>query len=295
MKGDWKKRSEEVKLWDNMLLIILVSLSLLSISCARCNEREVAQIMTTVSGNSDNTQVYCGKTPPYSTDLMGTRVKLKNSETAINPSWTQLVGFLLAGDDTDKLTYKLGFQMCASFGERVHNNAEDAGIRAAFVVIYFKGEDEPHALDLFNTSDKGLVFVDCTGGSELKTGIIDPETGVFSPSPEPDNYDKVAYVRIGNEYGQVSLSVAEPDYEFYKNYKNKWDSYDRGVSDYTERVEEYSKLYGGKFLSQDAYQYAMERYEELSRERESLEAERKELGDWRWEPLGIVESVEVYW
>ena len=44
----------------------------------------------------------------------------------------------------------------------MHNNAEDKGIRAAFVVLQFYGK-VPHALNAFKTSDRGLIFVDVTG------------------------------------------------------------------------------------------------------------------------------------
>jgi len=53
--------------------------------------------------------------------------------------------------------------VCGDFAETLHNKAEAAGIRTAFVHIELDDEDTGHALNAFHTTDKGLVFIDCTG------------------------------------------------------------------------------------------------------------------------------------
>jgi hypothetical protein len=62
--------------------------------------------------------------------------------------------------------------ICADFAERLHNDAELAGIRCAYVSIDLSGYPDPyhygissntgHALDAFQTVDRGLVYVDDT-------------------------------------------------------------------------------------------------------------------------------------
>lgn len=106
----------------------------------------------------------CYEQPPYS-KASGERVHLVNKKFAADPTWIQLQAFLLV-DDTDDMEYNPEFT-CGDFAEMLHNNAENIGIKAAFVVIEFT-EGEPHALNAFCTTDRGLVYVDCTG--PLKAG-----------------------------------------------------------------------------------------------------------------------------
>ncbi|HID42535.1 MAG TPA: hypothetical protein EYP30_01960 [Archaeoglobaceae archaeon] len=56
----------------------------------------------------------------------------------------------------------------------LHNNAEVNGIRAGFVEIDLVGR-EPHALNVFNTTDRGIVFVDCTGIDDRKVSLKEQE------------------------------------------------------------------------------------------------------------------------
>ena len=144
-------------------------------------------------------------------------IELINNPDAKNPSYNQLKSFI-KNDLTDTHPFihtYFGGYVCADYAEDVHNNAEEAGIRAAWVGIYFKDEELGHALNAFNTTDKGLVFIDCT------------------------EWDTVAYVEEGKEYGSIDINWASSlDYSFYEEY-----------------------------------------YSELS----------------LFEPLGIVESIEIHW
>jgi hypothetical protein len=46
----------------------------------------------------------------------------------------------------------------------LHDNSESAGIKAGWVSIQFENNGVDHACDVFNTTDRGLVFVDCVNG-----------------------------------------------------------------------------------------------------------------------------------
>lgn len=86
---------------------------------------------------------------------------LENNPCATDPTYTELINFLV-NDNTDRIPYDFENFVCADFAERVHNNAESNGIRAAYVIIDEKRLNG-HALNAFNTVDKGLIYVDCTG------------------------------------------------------------------------------------------------------------------------------------
>jgi len=131
----------------------------------------------------------------------GEPVILINNESATNPTWEELMTFLKA-DDTDRILYQEGSFVCSDFAERLHNNAERAGIRAAYVIVDFYGQADGHALNAFETTDKGLTYVDCTG-SDIRL-------------QELDSFDKIAYIKKGKEYGIVSIYYTNtPEYEFY--------------------------------------------------------------------------------
>ncbi len=143
------------------------------------------------------TQVLSGVNPPYrSGDAL--ELVLTNNSNAKNPTWLELRAFLLE-DKTDKNLYVDDVYMCGNFAEELHNNAEAAGIRAAFVAIHFY-DDIPHAVNAFKTTDLGLVYIDITGDTkpitlsnldkkvtvakdQLFTGyLIFPEPGWSTPS-----------------------------------------------------------------------------------------------------------------
>lgn len=146
-------------------------------------------------------------TPTQLIKASGEPIELIDNNYATNPTWDELISFIKL-DDTDRILYEDDNFICGDFAERLHNNAENAGIKAAVVSIDFYENSEGHALNIFDTVDKGLVYVDCTG-SKGRIG-------------ELDSFDKIAYVETEKEYGIVSAYyTTTPDYEFYNARKNK--------------------------------------------------------------------------
>jgi hypothetical protein len=161
-------------------------------------------------------------------DCYGEFIVLINNKDAHNPTYAELVNFLKT-DTTDEYPYQISVsfsgvyygdaedqidlanikniidgvakpeipKICADFAERLHNNAEMAGIRCGYISL-----DSPnHALDVFETTDRGLVYID--------------DTGTFLYGP--DNCDKVVTLKEGQEYIPVSL-FPEP------GWNDTWDS-----------------------------------------------------------------------
>ncbi|MFC1990355.1 hypothetical protein ACFLVW_07405 [Chloroflexota bacterium] len=138
---------------------------------------------------------------------------IHNNPTAINPSWGQLITFL-RNDPADDRYYSEGFFNCVSFAEMLHNNAEDAGIKAAFVAVRFKNETIGHALNAFKTTNKGLVYVDCTGVTAGQAFEDEFNERFYGFTIE---LDTIAYVKKGSKYGQLSIEdpFISPKYEYY--------------------------------------------------------------------------------
>ena len=231
--------------------------------------------------------------PPYS-KASGQQVHLVNNKDATDPTWQELVSFLRL-DDTDKDSYSLGIRVCADFAEEVHNNAEAAGIKAAFVSIDFEGNSEKHALDAFHTLDEGLVFIDCTG---QQPNFIVPLVPVGGKTfGDVESWDKMAYVVVGKEYGLISLGVAaSAQYSFYEAYLAKRENYESKLGAYNQEVDAYNQALGGRVhLYEPEYSRFMEWYNRLNSMEAELEATLEELGDFYWESLGVVSKIEIYW
>ena len=256
---------------------------------------------------SEGVTIYHGVPPPYARIPWGDdRVQLVNEKRAADPTWEQLRSFLLA-DETDRKDYDPASFPCGAFAEEVHNNAEAAGIRAAWVVVEFEGEVRRHALNAFSTTDKGLVWIDSTDSwLELPASV--------KAYGESASRDKVAYVAIGKDYGLVSLDVASsPTYSYYEQYiQRKIDH--RAVRDEYYRRAQVQMSYAADHDDSLSWRTALGstvdtsgddrdqgRYEELKREAHSLavieeilDTESSSLGPY-WGSLGIVSSIEVYW
>lgn len=154
-------------------------------------------------------------------DDTGHFIVLINNENAVNPSYSELVSFLQQ-DKTDEFPYTYVINppgvycgtpeshvdlkhiqdiidgtaqpgnpdVCADFAERLHNDAEMAGIRCAYVSVTLDGS-VGHACDAFQTTDRGLIYID--------------DTGALANEPHPVRAVKTVSIVVGQSYTPVSL------------------------------------------------------------------------------------------
>jgi len=164
-------------------------------------------------------------------ECYGEFIVLINNKDAKDPTYSELLDFLRS-DKTDEFPYQytlsvMGFyygeaednidldslkriidgtakpsspKICADFAERLHNEAEMAGIRCAYVSLDMIGYTDPynlgiesdagHACNAFETTDRGLVYIDCTG---------------ISDSYGPVNQDMIVNVQVGEQYNPQFL------------------------------------------------------------------------------------------
>jgi len=203
----------------------------------------------------------------------GDPIVLIDNSDATNPSYAELVAFIQM-DLSDTNMYIDGEYVCADYAEDVHNNAEVAGIRTAWVGLDFEGENEGHAVNVFETTDKGLVYIDCV------------------------ECDTIAYVEMGREYGRIDIAQAEStDYGFYQEYTRKWQEYQVRLEAYNKEVAEYNQAISGKI-------YTIGSIEEirisawdarLVQEEQEMDRLSEEVGEDFYEPLGVVEDIYIHW
>ena len=227
---------------------------------------------------------YDGIKPPYVLYPDGPKVTLTNNSVAKDPTWDELMAFVRA-DFTDRNAYLVDFYMCGGFAQDLHNNAEAAGIRAGWVAIDFADRSIGHAATTFQTTDRGLVIIDVT--SSYDTGGRDLGSSLSN------SYDKIAYIKIGQDYGVISLEVAvSPLYNDYLDYLDRLENMEALRLDYEQQVTEYNQA-----IKSDDYNYSYmtswdQRLKDLEQELDTLAAQ---LGGYYWESLGTVSAVTIYW
>ena len=104
------------------------------------------------------------------------RMYIHNNPVANNVTYQELLNFVL-NDNTDQVTYNDDSFVCIDYAVAVHDHAERQNITAGVVTCQINGT--LHALNVFNTTDRGLIYIDCTGA------------GAGEPI---HNYDKIATI-----------------------------------------------------------------------------------------------------
>ena len=113
----------------------------------------------------------------YAVGARGNPIKLRNQPEAADPSFATLIAFLQR-DDTDEIPYDPRSFVCGDYAERLHNRAEAAGIRCAYVVVKLGPSPgwprtDWHALNAFDTIDHGRIYIDCTRPLNQQDGPAD--------------------------------------------------------------------------------------------------------------------------
>jgi hypothetical protein len=75
-----------------------------------------------------------------------------------NPTRQETISFIMA-DRTSSKRYDEETFNCVHYSVEVKNNAESNGIKCAYVALNLSGEHN-HALVAFNTTDRGLLFIE---------------------------------------------------------------------------------------------------------------------------------------
>ena len=219
-----------------------------------------------------------------------------NNKAAADPTWQQLMAFLTK-DSTDRKRYDAASFACGAFAEEVHNNGEAAGIKAAWVAIDFKDVAEGHGLNAFTTSDKGLVFIDCTGEGWSRMSFRQSPPGGGGNFGVAGSWDKIAYVSAEKELGLVSVSVAtSPDYSSYLRYCEQRNRFLSALEAYNKEVVQFNQWLAGRTIYAGSAEElkAIQWEQKLKSLNAELETLSKSLGAL-WEPLGTVSKVKIYW
>lgn len=128
-------------------------------------------------------------------ELQATKVQLSAIQTDAlhlhNPIFEEATSFLRK-DKTDANEYLEDEYVCSHFARDVNNNAENQGIRCAYVEIRFP--ESGHAIIAFDTTDNGMVYFDATTDERVRPIIgqeywqcIEPRPGYYYTKPSYDD------------------------------------------------------------------------------------------------------------
>ena len=146
-----------------------------------------------------------------------------------------------------------------------------------------------HALNAFNTSDLGLVYVDVTEGDSIAYVEVGKTYGRIALDAVKWKYVDCSGMKPDEFWGTLTYTVHPEDssypltYDYYLDYCSRLEFYWESVEAYNEAVEEYNR-------GDSSYTYS-----QLESWYENLKTLEQDLGSTFWEPGGIVETVEIYW
>ena len=193
-------------------------------------------------------------------------------------------------DSKEYVGYGPNAYVCSDFAEEVHNNAEIVGIRAGWVGVTFEGTDDGHALNAFETIDRGLVYIDCTNGSDSGNG-----------DNKPHSWDTIAYIKTGERYGIIHIDRAESLlYDFYVDYEKAWREHKVLLKSYNEEVKKFNNEVSQKVytIGSPEEHFITTWKGELMEKEKILENQKKELGDYWYESefsSYTVKNVRIHW
>lgn len=117
-----------------------------------------------------------------------------------DPTYNEVRNFIQE-DETDENEYIKDEYVCVDFASDVNNNAQEEGIRTAFVDIRF--ESGAHAILAFQTVDRGLIYVEPQNDAIITTGlqagqeyykVLDKSTDVPIEGPTSDTIQRITLI-----------------------------------------------------------------------------------------------------
>jgi hypothetical protein len=215
----------------------------------------------------------------------GERAVLVNHPTASNPSYFQLKLFI-ESDDTDQHAFLPGEYTNLDFAEVLHNAAERYGHRAGVAIVMTAGGGW-YAFNVFNTTDAGVVFVDCAG--------LTPEDPLSEE--QPCDADTVAYVRAGKPLGLIQIAYADsPAYSFYERHTAEIARAKALSDDFDRLYEEFKQLLAGRTeVPEPDYSRLRAMETELHYISAEIQSIQMATGICRWTDIGNPEELFVWW
>jgi hypothetical protein len=120
--------------------------------------------------------------------------KTSNEYSLQNPTYQEMKTFL-AQDTTNVNNYVEDQYVCVDFAATVNNNAEAKGIRCAVVDIFYP-DGYGHTIVAFDTTDRGLIYIEPQFDQEVKlvVGRSYSQLNNFTAAPRDDTIKRYLIV-----------------------------------------------------------------------------------------------------
>ncbi len=115
---------------------------------------------------------------------------LVSSTEVRNPTYKESMQFA-ASDKTHQNQYIEKTYTCINFATDFRNNALKAGFECGYVIIFFS-DNSSHALNCFNTTDQGPIFIEPQSNEIVTLTTGKPYCGAIKPAP-PSNVTITGY------------------------------------------------------------------------------------------------------
>ncbi|MDP8202272.1 MAG: hypothetical protein P9M11_09085 [Candidatus Tenebribacter burtonii] len=155
-----------------------------------------------------NSQIYNSKneliSTRYSLNITISELEMRKSDGIYelhNPSYSEAMTFV-SKDKTDRKKYNEETFNCAHYTLEVNNNSEIEEMRCAIVFVDLSG-GEGHALIAFNTTDKGILYIEPQSDQKVNLKVGD------------DYWADCVVVRSSRYYYKRDPDNIVEDYEIY--------------------------------------------------------------------------------
>jgi hypothetical protein len=146
-----------------------------------------------------------------------------------------------------------------------------------------------HACNAFQTTDKGLIFIDCTGEGVGNTIVFTPRPIHGNVYGEASSRDTVVYIEMGEVYGIISLDKAS----FYGFDYSAYETWQQDMTDFETELAIYNQMLGNPepgsiiLVPEDLYRI-------YAQQEAKLNNLAQRLGGF-YEPLGTIGDIKIYW
>lgn len=122
----------------------------------------------------------------------GHKITLVHNSNARDVPYADVINFVIQ-DKVYEIPYDTNKFTCGDYAEKVQNDAENAGIKCGYVCVDFTDNSAGHACNVFNTTDRGIIYVDCTRYAST-VDIVDGQ-----------EYQPVSIISMDTEYSHTTI------------------------------------------------------------------------------------------
>lgn len=153
-----------------LLIAIVLVISLLSSNAGISAEDSFLSVSGRVNGSAKISTLVVTANATATTDAAVSDVSVNQTVVLKNPTFQELKNFVL-NDPTHNHPFVTDEYECRNFATDMINNAFHKGLLAGFVLICYSPPYGQHAVVAFNTTDRGLIYIEPQTGAAINIKV----------------------------------------------------------------------------------------------------------------------------